>query len=268
MAASVFRLGGLLRLQWVFIRRELGEQYAGTVLGIFWNLLQPLAMVAIYWWVFSHVWAVKVPALRPAGGDLPFVVFLLSGMLPWLAFQDAVSKGAGAILARADVIRHGAFPFEVFPIARVVAAHMVYGALFTGFALFLVVSGDLRSLAAAAGVIFLFVLQAMTAVGVALLLAGLAAYLKDIVHMIGMALMMIMFTAPIMYPLAQVPEGLRGWMWFNPFTAFAEGYHQLLLAGTWPQWHVWSVCSGLAVMILATGGAVFGRLKPGFADVV
>ena len=268
LRAGVARLQALARLLKVFVVRDLREQYAGTLLGGVWALLQPALLVAIYWWVFGVVWSLKVPALRPGGGEFSFVVFLLSGLLPWLAFQDAVNKSATAVLSRADVLRHGNFPVAVFPLARGVAAHVIFAIMLLLF-VFTARSAVLQQHPLMLPTLFaLFSLQLAAALGIGLVLAALTVYVRDIPHLLGMGLMGILFTAPILYPLSQVPEAMRALIWFNPYTPFAVGYQSLLLEGALPDITVWSYALVQAVGFWAFGAYVFHRLRPGFADVV
>lgn len=257
-----------VRLLRVFVIRDLREQYAGTLLGGVWAVLQPLLLVAIYWWVFGLVWALKIPALGARTGELPFIVFLLSGLLPWLAFQDAINKSATAVLARADVLRHGNFPVAVFPIARCVAAHLVFLGLVVGFALLGRGAMLFAAPGLAVGLLLLYVAQLAVACGLGLLVAALAVYIRDLPHLLVMLLMGVFFTAPVLYPLAQIPAAMRSWVWLNPFTPFALGYHALLLEGRFPAAPVWTYVLILAAAAWAVGLFVFRRLRPGFADVV
>ena len=265
------RVGGraFWRLLWVFVRRDVREQYAGTMMGNLWALAQPALLVLIYWWVFSVVWSLKVPGMGARAADeVSFIVFLLSALLPWLAFQDAVNKAAGALLARADVLRHGQFPAEIFVLARVLAAHGVYAVLLVVYVIFGRGQVVLEAPLVLPGLALLFAVQVVSACAVGLLVAAFSVYLRDLPHVLSMALMAVFFTAPVLFPMAQVPEHLQRWVWVNPFTAFSQGYHMLLLGGQWPSWGVWVFVLMLAAVLCWLGWAVFVRLRPGFADVL
>lgn len=262
------RYTALLRLLRVFVRRDLREQYAGTALGAVWAIVQPLLLVGIYWWVFGVVWALKIPAFDRGGGEIPFVVFLLSALLPWLAFQDALNKGVTAILSRADVLRHGQFPVGVFPLARVLAAHLMFFILIAGYVLVARSNVMLAHPSLLCALALILALQLLFACGLATLLASLAVYIRDLPYLLSMVLMGVFFTAPVLYPMAQIPEALRGWLWLNPYTPFATGYHRILLEGAWPDGAVWGYATLLAAVACVLARAVFIRLRPGFADVV
>lgn len=260
-------LPGVLRLLPPFIGRELREQYAGSLLGAMWSLLQPILYILLYWWVFAAVFRARFPE-NSALADIPFIAFLLSALLPWFAFQEGLSRAASAILNRRDVVRKVHFPVRVFPLAAAAAAFAVHALSYAVFlAAFALWRGGLplRSLAA---VVVLFGLQFVTTAGLGLLLAAFTVYLRDIQQVLGLLLAVLFYTAPILYPLTLVPEKFQGLVRLNPFTAFAESFHGAVLAGSWPEPSLLLGLALLAVGSLAVGAYVFRRLEPGFADVL
>ena len=256
-----------LRLLPPFIARELREQYAGSWLGIAWSVLQPAMMIMLYWWVFSAVLRARFPQ-GSALEDTPFIAFLLSAMLPWFAFQDGLQRAANAILQRRDVVRKVHFPMQVFPLAAIAAAYLVHGISYLLFLIALGIwQGELLFSTLVVALLLLSTQFVLTA-GLGLVLSAFTVYLRDIQQILSLALSAIFYTAPILYPLALVPENLRFLVQLNPFTAFAEAYHHALLLGEWPQPLLWLQLLGIALLALMLGRYVFRRLQPGFADVL
>ena len=261
------RLPGALRLFPPFVGRELREQYAGSLLGVVWSLLQPLLFILLYWWVFAAVMRVRFPA-DSGLADTPFIVFLLSALLPWFALQDGLNRAAGAILNRRDMVRKVHFPVRVFPLAAAAAAFIVHAG---SYLLFLAALALWRGGLPASGwlaVVVLLSLQFAITAGLGLLLAALTVYLRDIQQVLGLLLTAIFYTAPVLYPLAQTPVEFHRLIYLNPFTAFAEAYHGAVLAGVWPEPLVLAGLGLFAVGALVVGVHVFRRLEPGFADVL
>jgi ABC-type polysaccharide/polyol phosphate export permease len=257
----------LVRLLPPFIGRELREQYAGSLLGVLWSFLQPALYILLYWWVFATVMRTRFPT-GSALADTPFIVFLLSALLPWFAFQEGLNRAAGAILNRREMVRKVHFPVIVFPLAAAAAAFMVqigsYMLFLTGLALW---RGGF-SLNALGAVAALLGLQFAVTAGLGLLLAAFTVYLRDTTQVLGLLLAVIFYTAPVLYPLTLVPVEFRSLIRFNPFTAFAEGYHSAVLIGVWPEPLLLAGLILFASSALAAGVYVFQRLEPGFADVL
>ncbi len=263
----IHRLPGALRLFPPFVGRELREQYAGSLLGVVWSILHPVLFILLYWWVFAAVMQIRFPA-GTALADTPFIVFLLSALLPWFAFQEGLTRAAGAILNRRDVVRKVHFPVRVFPLAAVAAAFVVHAGSYLLFvAAFAVWRGGMMP-GALVALAVLWGLQFMVTVGLGLLLAAFTVYLRDIQQVLGLLLAVIFYTAPVLYPLSQVPEQFHGLIQLNPFTAFAEAYHGAVLAGVWPAPLVLAGLALFATGALVAGIQIFRRLEPGFADVL
>ena len=267
MNPSLPHLPGALRLFLPFVGRELREQYAGSLLGVVWSGLQPLLLILLYWWVFAAVMRIRFPA-GSALADTPFIAFLLSALLPWFAFQEGLTRAAGAVLNRRDVVRKVHFPVRVFPLAAAAAAFVVHAG---SYLLFIMVFSLWRGglpLSAGWAVLALLGLQFAATAGLGLLLAAFTVYLRDIQQVLGLLLAVLFYTAPVLYPLSQVPEEFHYLIYLNPFTAFAEAYHSAVLAGVWPEPAVLAGLSLFAAVMLAAGIHVFRRLEPGFADVL
>ena len=105
----------LLRLTQPFVLREIREQYVGSRLGLAWTVLQPALMVLLYWLVFAKILKLRVPAVD--GREAPFLVFLLSALLPWFAFNESVSRATNAVLAKRDVVKLMQFTLSIFPLS-------------------------------------------------------------------------------------------------------------------------------------------------------
>lgn len=261
------RLPVALRLFPPFIGRELREQYAGSLLGVVWSILQPSLMILLYWWVFSAVLRARFPQ-GSALENTPFIAFLLSAMLPWFAFQDGLQRAANAILNRRDVVRKVHFPMQVFPLAAIAAAYLVHGISYCLFLIALGIWQGALGFNAIISALLILLIQFTVTAGFGLLLAAFTIYIRDIQQILSLALSAIFYTAPILYPLTLVPENLRSLVQLNPFTAFAEAYHHAVLLGVWPQPLLWLQLLIMAGIALLIGSYVFRRLQPGFADVL
>ncbi len=264
---AIDRLISLFRLLPPFIGRELREQYAGSLLGILWSFLQPALYILLYWWVFAVIMRTRFPA-GSALAETPFIVFLLSALLPWFAFQDGLNRAAGAVINRRDMVRKVHFPVYIFPLATVTAAFIVQVGSYLLFLAVLALWRGGLSLNTLGAVIVLLGLQFAVTAGLGLVLAAFTVYLRDVTQVLGLVLASLFYTAPVLYPLMLAPAGFQTLLWLNPFTAFAEGYHSAVLSGIWPSPLLLMGLGVFAVGASAAGIYVFRHLEPGFADVL
>ncbi|NJN47579.1 MAG: ABC transporter permease [Candidatus Competibacteraceae bacterium] len=182
-----------------FVWRDIREQYAGSWGGVIWSVCQPLFLIFLYWWVFSKILRVRIPMAEGAG-SLPFIVFLLSALLPWFAFQDGLIKGTSAIIGHRDVVKKVHFPVIIFPVAAVIAACINHG---IGYAIFLVgffVWQNHISFEQLTAIVAILMVQIFFTAGLAVLLSAIAVYLRDVIQIIGLVLPAFFYTSPILYP--------------------------------------------------------------------
>jgi ABC-type polysaccharide/polyol phosphate export permease len=117
---------GPARWAWLllsFVRRELLTRYAGSVSGLAWTLLHPLAQLAIFAWVFSAVFRVAVPAGYPG---VSYVAFVAVALWPWIMFSEALNRAMGSVGANAGLIKKVAFPQRLVVYAAVLAACAIH----------------------------------------------------------------------------------------------------------------------------------------------
>lgn len=238
-------------LVWVLTRREVAARHAGTAVGVLWPYLQPLLTVAAYYLVFDVVFAIRMgagAATHAAG------TYLIAGMLPWMAFADALSRGMASLLESGAVLQKNALPPMLFPVRAVAASGMVFGPLLL---LLLLAYAPLHGFAPAV-VAFpaLVLLQGLLCVLWGATLAILAAALRDTMQFVAFALSLGIFLSPVLFPASQFPEGWAWVLWLNPMTAWVNGYQSILLQGAWPAASAWA---GMAAW-LALGALLLNML--------
>lgn len=251
-----------LRLALHFIHRDLRNRYLGSFSGGLWALVQPLAQLAVYGFVFVYVFKAKVP-----GSDAPgYVPFLALALWPWTAFAESLTRATTAIQDNAALIGKVALPREVLVFAAVAASFIVQGAGFLAIIVALYVFGvpvDLTGLPLAAlAYMQLFAL----ALGLAFVFAAVQVFVRDLSAALPQLLMIWMFASPVFYARESLPEGYRGWMGLNPFTHYPEFFRSVLLhTPPRPLASDALACAG-ALIVLVAGWAIFRRLDAHFED--
>src|SRR5437667_2168111 len=208
-----------------FFRRELYSRYLGSASGLAWAFLHPLALLAVYHFVFTTVFRAG-----PMDGK-SFLLFVAVALWPWLAAQEALQRGTVSIAAHAGLIRKVAFPHEVVVYASIAATLVLQ---FMGYLAVLIVLGLFGEPIRFEGLLLavpLWLVMAVAIAGLALLLGALQVFIRDVEHVLMPVLMILMYLTPILYPLTLVPESLRPWVAANPFSWLVGRLRDALLDG-------------------------------------
>jgi ABC-type polysaccharide/polyol phosphate export permease len=246
-----------------FLKREIGSRYTGSMGGILWALANPLVQLALY----AVVFGVLLRAPADALGGWRFPAFLAIALWPWLMFGDSVKRAMDCIPASASLIRKVAFPHELLVIAAVAGTFVIH---LIGWAAVLVA---LRLWGEPVSVVGLFLALPLLAaqfaftLGVGAFLAALHVVLRDVEQAVGLALTIVFYATPIVYPLALIPPPYRDWLGLNPLAYVVTRYRDLLSgAGGWQMGDL--VVLAASLVALAAGLWVFRRLSPWFEDLL
>lgn len=259
------RLRKTYRLLPPLLLRDIKERYAGSTIGVFWTFIQPLLFMLVFWLIFSKIIKVRISTET---GEIPYLPFLLSGLLPWLALQEGVVRGASSIVDKGFIIKKVFYPPELFPVSAVLSSFILHG---TGFLIFLIVFFVYKGGIAPFQIPILCVLiffQIMLTVGLSFLLSALSVYIRDILQVLGVVFQVLFYLTTIIYPMASVPDGLKTVVGLNPFTPLVEGYHDVILYGRYPEIKGMFFLFVISAVVLLSGTLLFRKLKKGFADVL
>ena len=243
-----------------FIRRELRSRYLGSISGGLWALLQPLMQLAIYAFVWSYVFKMRLP------GDVPIVPFLALGVWPWNAFSEAVMRSATAIQDNAGLIGKVAFPHGVLVFAASSASFLLHGVGFIVVVLVVELLGYPLRLAMLPLALLAFALLFVLALGFGFLFAAIQVFVRDLSQVLGQVLPLMMFTAPVLYPRDFLPDRFRHWLDWNPFTFYPEYFRAQLLGIGSERFGAQVAALVVAVAVCVIGYAVFRQLSPRFED--
>ncbi len=245
-----------------FTRREIVNRYAGSVSGVAWTLLHPLAQLAVFAVVFTQIFRAAVPPEYPG---VAYVTFVAVALWPWIMFSESLQRSMGAIAANAGLIRKVAFPHRLLIYAAVIACAAVHSAGFLAVLAALALMGEPIRFSGLPYAFLLLVPYLLLATGLGAVLAALQTLLRDIEHVVQVVLMILFYASPILYPTSFVPASWRAWVEANPLAWFSERLREVLLQGG-------GLVAGDAVAALAcvavfAGGiGLFNRLSPSFED--
>lgn len=238
---------------WLLTTRDLKVRYSTSALGYLWSVLDPLAMSAIYWFVFTQVFQ------RPAGTQ-PYVVFLLTAMLPWVWFSNSLSDATKAFLQDEKLVRSIRIPRTIW-VNRVVLSKAVEFVLsMPVLVLFAVTAGAPVN----AGLLWFPVaalLQAALCVGLAMFIAPLVVLFRDLERAVKLILRFMFYATPVIYGTTNLPEHLQPLAAFNPLTGIVSLYRVGFFPHEFNAYAV-TVATVMTAAILLTGLLFFRRLEP------
>lgn len=245
-----------------FVQRDFQQRYLGSFSGGAWSLIQPLALLAIYAFVFIKVLGARLPA--QADGD--FVPFLVTGLWPWVAFSESLNRANTAIQDHAGLLAKTAIPHWILVAAPVLTT---YGIHLVGFALVYAIMLLLGKSVGALGLLAsipIWLLLFFLTLGLGFLLAALQVFVRDIAQMLAQVLALWFFMTPVFYSLEMLPERYRFLMSLNPLSAYIEMMRGacLLQFNFDPSLLAWA--AAYSAIAMALGLIVFRRLSPHFED--
>jgi lipopolysaccharide transport system permease protein len=253
------------QLTWEMTKRELQERYAGQMLGAVWALGHPLFLMAIYVFVFAYVFKIRMG--DPATFPLDYTAYLLAGLVPWLAFQDAMNKGATVIVVNAGLVKQVVFPVEILPVKGVLASmftELICLAILAGYVL--VKHGALHWTWMLVPLLLLF--QALAMVGVCYVLAAVGAFFRDVKDLIIILTSAGFFLIPALYTPGMVPRAFEAFFYLNPFSYMVWCFQDATYYGRFAHPEAWFVFPLLSVAVFYVGYRIFRKLRPMFGNVL
>lgn len=247
-----------------FVVRDLASKYKETFMGFFWNVIGPLITLILYTFVFSVIFKVKFGDRDTTGN---FAIYLFCGMVPWLAFHEAVGKCVGIIINHTNLVKKTVFPLEVLPCYAIISSAVTE--LFGVGILLLATAVMLKTInATAVGVPLLMIMQGVFALGLGMFFAAMTVFFRDVMHFVPVMMTTWMFLTPIMYPETMIPERFRFLLWLNPMALHVGMFRDVVLEGTVPPITDFLAFSGYAIASFVVGLYFFRKTKWEFADVI
>lgn len=246
-----------------FSRREIEKKYRGSYLGGIWLFLSPFLMLAVYTFVYSYVFQLRIREMD----HLDFVLWLYAGLAIFFFFSDVVATTASCIRNSPNYVKKVIFPLEVLVSAKVIAAFFSFGVNFVLLTTFLLIKrGSLQPTILLIPLILLPVV--LFAYGLAMTLAAVGVFVQDTDEVSRFVVRVLFYLAPIVYPLALVPQQAYQFIWFNPLTNMVEPFRSVLLLGEVPEWDRFLAFAVVSVGLFLVGRICFRKLRPSFADVL
>lgn len=248
-------------------KREVVGRYKGSAMGLAWSFFNPVFMLVVYTFVFSEIFKSRWGGVGGDDSKTQFAVVLFVGMIVLSLFSEVLNRAPGLIISNVNYVKKVVFPIEILPVIAMGAAlfHTLIslGVLLAAFVLF---NGYLHWTAIFTPLVLLPLV--ILTLGFAWMLASLGVFLRDVGQTIGIITTVLMFLAPVFYPVTAVPERFRPFIMANPVTFIIEQAREVLIWGHLPNWLGLGVYTLVATVMAWAGYAWFQKTRKGFADVL
>ncbi len=244
------------------VRRDFEKRFIGSAAGWLWGVIHPIVLLLSWTFVFDLV--LKVPA---GDGIQNYSLWLFAGFLPWLLFQDTVTRSSTSLLEQANLVTKTVFPSEIVPLS-IFLSSLIHHSI--GLVLVLgAVAIWLHHISIMLVFLPIYMLAVgLFAVGIGWMVAALQVYLRDTAQVLAVAITLWFWVTPIFIPEAKYPH----WAWLliaaNPMAYVVRGYRALLLTNRPPNFQELAIAMAFATVTFFLGGLFFRYLKRGFADVL
>ena len=250
------------KLLWRISKSELKSRYAGFIFGAGWAVIFPILMISIYCLVYLVIFRVRIPNMS----SVQYVLFIFSGLIPFLMTSEALGNGVGSIVANSAVLSNTVFPIDLVPVKAVLLSQFTMAVgmtvILAGSAIFHVLSWTALLLPA------VWLLQVLALIGILWILSLLNLVVRDLQNLISLIILILMVASPIAYTPEMVPSSLKVLILLNPLAYFVLAYQQILVLGKLPRWWDCLAMFVSALGLFTVGGYFFGRAKQVMVDYV
>ena len=241
------------------------NRYAGTLMGILWNVLQPLTLILLYFTVFSTVFSTRIGGVET--NTTMFALYLCSGFLAWNAFTECAIYGANAFINNAIYLKKLPIPEQVFVTKEAIVA--TYSLVISFFLLF-ILSVFFKHFPSWTWLLLplpLILFQCF-AFGLGMFLGIINVFFKDVGHSLPIIFQIWFWLTPIVYPISILPEFMQNLMAFNPAFHYITVIRDIFLYHQFPDISLWVFMIGWSLATPFIAYLTLRRLRPEIRDCI
>lgn len=251
-------------------KNDFRKRYAGSALGAIWALVQPIVTVVMYWIVFDKIFATR-QSMTGAGTEVPYVLFLTSGLVPWFFFSDALSSGTASLLEYNYLVKKVVFKISVLPIIKIIAAMFTHAFFVCVLMVIALLYGYMPSIYWLQLIYYSFA-EFILVLAICYATCAITVLFRDLQQIISIGLQVGMWATPILWNIVMLDRSPRARfvVKLNPLTYIVGGFRSAMYEGQWFWEHFYSSTYFwiVTVLLFFLGSLVFKKLKPQFADVL
>jgi len=243
--------------------RDFKTRFLGSYLGLLWAFIQPMVTILIFWFVF------EVGFKSAPVGDFPFILWLITGIIPWFFIADTLPSATNCIVENSSLVKKVVFRVSMLPIVKLLSALVIHLFFVVVIFAFFMAYGIWPTLYSLQVFYYGFAMIVML-LGLSWLTSALVIFLKDVGQIVAMCLQFGFWLTPIFWSLQMLPEKYHIYLKMNPVYYIIQGYRDSFIHNIWFWEHpVYTAYYWLfTAIIFVLGAVVFSRLRPHFADVL
>jgi homopolymeric O-antigen transport system permease protein len=250
--------------RWLYVRdllqtlvaRNMKLRYKRSVMGFAWSLLNPLAQLLVFSFVFTTVLPLNIPN---------YTVFLFTGLLPWTWFSGGLVESTEAIVGNRELIRRPGFPTAVLPVITILS-HLVHFLLALPVLLLFILAAKITLTWAILALPLVILVQFIFMLSLAYLLSTMHVTFRDTQYLLNILLLLGFYLTPVLYDSTDVPLKFHLIYSLNPMYHLINAYRAILLHGVWPDFVPLSLVATASFALLLVGYRYFLRTSSQFVE--
>ncbi len=256
-------------LIWKLAKNDFKKRYAGSYLGFIWALVQPVVTVVMYWVVFDLVFDTRSKMLA-SGIEVPYVLYLTAGLVPWFYFSEALINGTNALLEYSYLVKKVVFKISILPIIKLIAATFIH-IFFICILLILSTCYGYYPSVYTIQIVYYSICMFVFVLALCYSTCAIVVFFRDLGQIINIILQVGMWATPILWDINMIhDERLIILFKLNPIVYIVNGFRSAIYEETWFFEHFYSSTYFwiITVTLFLIGSLIFKRLKVHFADVL
>jgi lipopolysaccharide transport system permease protein/teichoic acid transport system permease protein len=244
-------------------KRDFKSKYISSILGLFWAILEPLAIMVILWFVFGI-------GLRSGRNmEVPFVTYLITGIMAYTFFGNALSLGVRVLQQYAFLAKKVDFRLSILPVVKILSNLIVHGIIIIVVMIILLLNGIDLSVYWIQVVYYVFALGCLS-LGITFATSSIFLFVPDIANILTILIRFLFYFTPIFWDINMMPAEYHFYLKINPLFFIVNGYRDSFLFRNafweypWLNLYYWVFTISISLL----GIIIFKKLKPHFADVI
>lgn len=246
-------------LIYFLILRDVKALYKQTVLGFSWAILRPFIKMIVFSIIFGGL--AKIPS-----DGIPYSLFVYVGLVPWEYFSTSLTRSTSSLITGSGIFTKVYFPRLILPIVPCIAVLVDFVIALSIVFILMIYYGYAISIT-----IFylpiLMILMILTSAGLGMWLSALAIQYRDVPYGVQFLVQILMYAAPVIYPISWMPESYRIYLAIYPMYGVIEGFRAAILGQIAMPWDLIGIGAISAIIMFISGAYYFKKKERIFADV-